>query len=298
MSNPPLPDSTLFTAANPPPRPITRPPLVHFTTRDVQPPSIVYVSNDDSLLVQLYNSVPGAVISVTYRLLLADGTLIAGVENITPTSDRVRNSVIFNLPEGFLLGCRIAVRSGTVKRGQCWIAAAIGTGQLKTFNATQQFLADYVSSDMPISFPGGRQISSVEGPGFPVVIPQQIFGVNVHPSIVVPDGARWRVQSMKWLQQTDASPGNRTPKFLLFSPAVHTLWSVQALGPLPPGTIGEISAAPAGVLAAGPNNTNVLPLPDNLILTAESQLRMDWSGGGAGDQITLEGAVMEEWIEP
>jgi hypothetical protein len=296
MSNPPLPDSTLFTAANPPPRPITRPPLVHFTTRDVQPPSIVYVTTDDFLLVELISSVAGAIVKMNTRVLRADGGITYSNELLNPVGNRTLQDFTFKLPEGFLLSIEFSTNSTTVPRGALFVVAAIATGANSSVIAPQLIIADYVANFSPIGFPGGRQISSVEGPGCPTSVPPQAPGVSLGVLITVPTGARWRVQGITWFYTTDAAAGNRFPGVQIFDSLSNPIWLASVFAGIPSSTIAEISAGPCGAWGAGPNNQQILPLPDNLVLQAGAQIVLFQNGGAGGDSIILRGGLVEEWL--
>src|SRR5438034_982395 len=69
----------------------TIPPAVSFLTTRIPPPAPLYLTREDVLQVEVYNSVTAAVISLGARLLRPDGVIVPVVSDFRPTNDRARN---------------------------------------------------------------------------------------------------------------------------------------------------------------------------------------------------------------
>jgi hypothetical protein len=297
MGDTPLAPSTLFTADNPPPRPLTAPPLIHFVTRDVQPPSLVYVTIDDLLAVHVWNSLAALTLSMRYRVLKADGEIVYGSEQLAPTSNRVQNTFPFSLPEGFLLSLVLSSNLTTLRRGQCYAQMEIAKEPMSSPAPSQLLVEDYVSQGQKLSFPGGRQASPIEGPGF---VSSRAFaspGAGAPVQVNVPAGARWRVISIVAGLTTDATPGNRVPEILLTDSLGNINFFEFSTLAIPPSSTGTIAFAAGLPLQSPTATTAVMPLPAMPLLLGGFAIIIQGQSG-VGDQWDLFPLLNEEWIEP
>lgn len=292
------PPPGLLTASNPPFRPITKKPLVSLETRNVQPPSNVYVTTDDRLAVNVWNSAPGAVLTFFARILKADGEIVFDQETLTLLSDRSQQSFAFNMPEGFLLSLAVAQNGAGVFRGQTWCEVGIIREGPGANSFTQTILSDYVVSRTPIGYPGGRQINSLEGPGFvqQYAIPDGTPGLDVH--INPPTNARWLVHAIHFHFVTDANVASREVIIAVGFPSIEA-------GVFPANTrqdggfdFNYFGAAYSYLPGGVPLSEFYVPFPSLPIINNNVAFSLSSDDTQVGDQFQIIRILVEEWIEP
>ena len=152
-------------AARPPYVTATSGPQVTFKFLNVEPPTSVYISRDDLLLFRVWNSVPGVNVGLHVRVLRPDGVLMPNDFPTFPSSNRVLNSTVLNITEGYLLSCAVFAAGATIARGQCFVQVGVIRGGLPGTLIVQGLISDYVVTPQFLTFPGGTFRSSTEGPG-------------------------------------------------------------------------------------------------------------------------------------
>lgn len=293
-----MPSPNLITADNPPFRPITLKPIISFSTRDVQGPSDVYITVDDVIHLEVWNSAPGVTLQVNFRVLRADGQITRTPQTITPTSDRLLNNFTFHLPEGFLLSITVSVLTGVTLRGQTWVTADVASIQGAARFDYQGLFADYVTRENSPQWPGGRNISSIEGPGVitPVTIGAPALGA---PQVITPPvNTLWKVHAFVATFTASAVVFNRLPTMQVRDPAA----AFNIFKPSTPVTAGQTVVFTGGVWGYQP-----LDIPAQLIyyelvqgvsLRAGFSLQIGTSGIDPGDQFASAEVGVEEWLEP
>lgn len=94
-------------------------PQVQFRTEDVLPPTALYLSMDDTLLVQTICAASQVFATATVRMLLPDGTLRVDYYQVVPSPINVIFSYVVIPPvEGYLLSAIVQVDS--TLEGSCW----------------------------------------------------------------------------------------------------------------------------------------------------------------------------------
>jgi hypothetical protein len=276
---------------------LTKTPAVTFATRQVSPPSEVYVTTDDSLHVVVYSSMANVALTVAFRVLKPDGEVMRQRETITPTADRVRNDRFFVLPEGFLLSVDVSTLTANVVRGQVWVDVDVSQGVPPTVVDYQSILSDYITVGASIGYPGARQISPVEGPG--AILNQTGAGQPASNNIqfVAPVGARWRFLSMFAQLITGAAVANRQVS-VFTQPNSSGFYQFDC-----PNTQAasltvnyRVTCVPLTTPAAALNQ--LLPVPDNLLMESSGRLLLICNNAQAGDTWNQFGIAYEEWLEP
>lgn len=277
---------------------LTSKPIVRFTTLNVQPPTGVYVTVDDVVHVAIWNSVANIAVNVTYRILLADGTIQLGVQTFSPTSARLRNDFYADLAEGFLLSVVVATSTAGVIRGQCFVELDVAriTGSIP--QDRQPLLSDYVTSANSFGWPGGQQRTSIEGPG---LINTQLVAGASPPSVstTVPTGARWRFISCLFGLNTDAIAGTRLA-VIQFVVVAAVTFEAAAVNTQAPSLSNTYVASSAPVGTSVPAGAPIpMPTPADFILKSGSAINITILNSDAGDSIPGSAKfTYEEWLEP
>lgn len=183
--------------------------VVSWQLKRVTPPSPLYVSVDDKLVVAAASSQTNEVITVNYRLLrAADGVIVPGQFTVTPAATRAITVQQQQLAEGFLLSVSVKAAVATT-RGMTFVRAFLGAGPFGAGQPSYMLMADYVTTAMAPAHPNGRVLAPTEGPGNVYSVRAVHAPAGTQWSITVPANARWRVQSIQSQLVTSATVANR-----------------------------------------------------------------------------------------
>ena len=268
---------------------------VRFLSRAVQPPSAVYVDVDDVLQVGCASSQTGEVVTVSYRLLRADGELIKGQFQLFPQNTRAVVTKQEPLAEGFLLSvsCRAAVAT---TRGQTFVRVFLTDPALGGGQPSYMLMADYVTTAMAPAHPNGRVLAPTEGPGWPHNFNPATPGVGLNWSAQVPANARWAIKSCFFNFNTDGTAGNRDVGILILSGGtiVWEGFAIQTVGPTAATQYGAGRLTPW--TTANPDAIQ-LALPPDVALLSFGQIGSVFTNNGPGDQFSGIGIQVEEWLD-
>ncbi len=279
----------------PPPAEIqSRVPDISFATKSVQPPSFVYVTKDDALLISYANSVFGGILTVRFRLLRPDGVILPSEIQLPLSNNRAQHSITIPLTEGFLLS-GVAIATGlTTLRGQCWVNISLYRGTGDYAHITQVLAQDYVDSFEQLSFPGTPQSQLLKGPGFLSTATASDPAAGAEISISVPSRSQWKVHCGTFQLVTSATVGPRRIGLELFQ-SPSTVMRSGASVEIPENTTVKITMLP-GIQATQLANGNIIiPLPNELIINNGATLSTVTAGLDSGDQYSAINLFVEEW---
>lgn len=273
------------------------PNAVTWQTKRVGPPSPIYVQRDDILVAAAATSQGAEVVTINYRLLLAEGTVKIGQLTIAPPTGRSLVATSLPLAEGWLLSVSAKCAVATT-RGQTFARVFLNRAALGQGEPGYMLMADYVTTAMAPSFPNGRIIQPVEGPGTLSAI--QITGITTgHDWIVdVPTNARWRIQCVTAQLVTSAVVANRLPQLVVEIAGFNVLF-VPAPASIAAGKTVQLSWQPGGTVQSDAQPAYAAPLPDGLVLgsTPTAVLSSLTQNIQAGDQWTGVQVAFEEWLD-
>lgn len=273
----------------------TQRPVVRFLKQGVQPPSQVYVTASDNIQVGCASSQVNEAVTITYRLLRADGELIEGQFIVHPPADRSIKVYSEDLAEGFLLSvsCKAAVAT---TRGQTFVRVFLTHPELGAGQPSYMLMADYVTTAMAPAHPNGRVLAPSEGPGNRRQILTSVPGPGSTWLATVPANARWIVRAFVASLTTDAVAGNRYIFTEVFASALIAFAGgadkVQA-----PSITCQYSGAPLTPNLSPVAVIGMLPLPPDLLMLAGDQIGTGSVGIDPGDQWSAASLDVEEWLD-
>lgn len=192
--------------------------VVSWQLQRVTPPSPLYVSVDDKLVVGAASSQTNEVVTVNYRLLrAADGVIVPGQFTVKPAATRAITVQQQQLAEGFLLSVSVKAAVATT-RGMTFVRAFLGAGPFGAGQPSYMLMADYVTTAMAPAHPNGRVLAPVEGPGLLYSVRAAHVPAGGNWLFTVPANARWRVQSIQSQLVTSAAVANRQVSLVMASP--------------------------------------------------------------------------------
>lgn len=270
-------------------------PAVSFLSRAVQPPSQVYVTSQDQLNCVAASSVTGEAVTVTYRLLLPNGMLQVGQFVLTVLSGRALATRSEALAEGFLLSVSVKAAAATT-RGQTFVRLFLGNENLGVGQPSYMLMADYVTTAMAPGYPNGRQLTPVEGPGWPHLFAGTQPAAGADWVVTVPTNSRWRILSIFAVLVTSAVAGNRNLA-IAFTVGGFAAGLNPATVSIPPSQVAQItfdSTAPLTAIVPGFWHVSI---PDGELQTGGSIIVSETFGLDVADQWHAPQLYVEEWLD-
>lgn len=273
-------------------------PFLPLKVRDVDPPAVEYVTEQDVLTLLVWNSLAGLTITVTYRILRAvDGQIDIGQTQFQPVATRTLQTFTLTFPQGFLLNVQVGHPNVGPRRGQtfCVLALQRNVGTATAFGTATLF-ADYLTENNPLGWPGAKQSSAIDGPGFirNIIPANPAAGADIINT--VPPNARWRPIAFQYALVTSAAVANRVSAIVLTDGAAAFFQNNQ-----PPA-----QAASTTVVYNWSTLTNqtavvlgqvLTPFPAGVLLEPGWQINTVTNAIQAGDQYSGIRLCVEEWIE-
>jgi hypothetical protein len=253
------------------------------------------IAPNDVLVVKAWNSITGQNLSIRIRYRTPDYQIVNSVFTMTPSADRLENTLKIALPaRAFLIGVSVHTSVST-QRGQTFVRLTIaqdGTPPTEYLILAQ----DYVTVGASLSWPGGRISSPTEGPG----AIRSITGTDPAPGTqsveVVPTNARWRLLAWRATLTTDATAVTRLFPTLLFDDGANIFWVWFAPETVSASAIRRYNFAVLGVEHPNRSGEFGQPLPD-LLLKANYRIRTSVGSFQAGDDWSAPQMLVEEWID-
>lgn len=270
-------------------------PAVRFLSRGVQPPSQVYIDTSDVLQVGCATSQTNEVVTISYRVLRADGQLIKGQFQIFPLNNRAVVIKQEPLPEGFLLSvsCKAAV---AITRGQTFVRIFLTDPVLGAGFPSYMLMADYVTTAMAPAHPNGRVLAPSEGPGNVTSFIGTGPPLGTDWIVVIPLNTRWKVKQTTARFVTSAAPGNRLVG-LQANTGVFGTFHGGLTVPIPASSSPFIFSYPTSAYTPINPLDLVIPQTPDLVLGVNNTIGSITSGLQAGDQWMSIGIEIEEWLD-
>jgi len=269
---------------------------VTFATRGLNPPSMLYVTSDDTLYINVSNLQANQNLNFAAHFLLPDGRLQPMQWTVNPPSTGAATAYVFPLTEGYLFNLTCTPAAST-RRGNTWVYAATRRGNLQSGINLQTLLSDYVDSLSGPTWPGGAQRNSTDGPGLMVMLAAgggPTTGANY--IFTVPSYARIRMRSITAQLNTVAAVANRYPA---------VFWYVGGYTSYVDGASGAVTASKqvwcswafglGWAQESGPPLSLTRGLPD-MLLNAGDTFQVGAWGMQAGDQYLGIVLNYEQWF--
>lgn len=275
--------------------------VVSWQLKRLPPPSALYVTADDFVVVSAATSQANEVVTVNVRRLDAhDARPHLEQLVIAPTFNRALVTKSKPLAEGFILSisCQAAIAT---TRGQTFVRVALGNAALGVNQPVQMLMADYVTTAMAPAHPNGRVLTPAEGPGNVYSVTPANPAPGADWQITVPANARWRVQSGNAFLQTSAAAGNRVPQIQIVQGSART-WLMATPAAIAASTLVEAVVGPGLVASTVFGALVQLPIPQNVILRGSNPSGADFigtttSGLLVADQWSNTFLSVEEWLD-
>ena len=255
------------------------------------------VSEDTLLVVRSWNSLSGLALDITGRLLDASGLIRPFTLLNFPNSNRSQAETTYQLIAGTLLDVSVTPRTGTPRRGQCYVTVGLALAVQPTTTYFELLAKGYVTAGGGLLWPGGPYLDSVEGPGMLRSITGTDPAAGAEISESVPFGARWKLRSIKALLVTSATAATRAA-ILGFSDGVFDLLYLEPIETQSASLTKAYNGAVIGTVYAVPGDNRHWLLPAEWVLLQGWKIQTFTSNIQAGDDWGAPQMLVEEWIEP
>jgi len=257
----------------------------------------VYVTANDLLTLTVYSFITSS-LTLQYRLTTADNTVVSGSGTLQFTAG---TPALLQLPlqEGYLTA--VCVAGGYppyILRGDAFAVCSIPSMVL---------FQDYLQTDLLQGWPGGRQLSSVEGPGAInfLTLPNPPAGQDW--TFQIPTNTKWLLHSVAMLFATSAASNQRLVSFVIDGGSHGKFSTIE---PQSPSTsVNYQLARGSGFASVSPNwggtanqGFTLIPAGLPLPLIGSSGIRgmsigTLTTGLNAGDQWSQIGLMYEQWYQ-
>jgi len=259
-------------------------------------PGGVAVTADDELTINVYPFITASVL-VRYRITSVNNTVLLGSGNL-PFTNGTPAQLQLPLQAGYLTSVyALAIYPPNVLRGDAFAVCSLNSMAL---------FSDYLQSNIYQGWPGGRQLSSVEGPGAVNFLRPHDPAIGQEWAFTVPGNTRWLLHSLRMQLKTSAAKKQRLVSFVV-DQGSHGQFSATVLQPASTVVIYELArGADSTFLPPNWGGSNVgralipagLPLP---LLGATGGRGMSigtlTAGLDPGDQWTSIGGLYEQWYQ-
>lgn len=256
-----------------------------------------YLGRDDQFFVRTWGSVASARVEVRLRWLTPEGRVMTQLERHAASTDRTAITTVHQGAEGWLLGASAVVVGASALRGQLYCQLGITRGGQPDDDRAQVLIAGYLVTNVALGWPGGQQVSSLDGRGAARSIAVTDPAAGNDWSQAVPAGARWRVYGARATLTTDVTVALRVVH-LRVTDGSQILFDWPALTSQAASLTVLYSGASWGVGPATTDGTQAVNLPIDVLLLAGWTVEVATTNLQAGDDWNTVRLAVEEWIEP
>lgn len=271
--------------------PRTAAPQVTFRTKDTEPPSTLYVSQEDSLQIRAFSYLAGQSLLVLLRTLRPDGTVFQTTQQFQLAAVQTLQTFTLNLEEGYLLGLLIAYQATGVAPHTNWLAVNL------VRNASVQVLVSgSVTPGAFLGWPGGPMNMPRDGAGFIRSITGTVPAAGAEISETVPANLRWRLLAFRYSLTSAVAVANRETN-LTMDDGVNIFVS-DTSSTTQAASLTNIYSwmQNAQRQAAAQSALFTLPLPD-VYLEGGFRIRTSTTNIQAADQYTAPQYLVQEWFD-
>ena len=254
------------------------------------------VTTDTLLVVRSRNSLSGLVLTVVGRVLDAGGKIRSFEFQHTPNTDRSQAEQTHALISGQLLDVAVTPKTGTPRRGQCYVTLGLALRVQPTTSYYELLAKGYVTAEAGLIWPGGLYSDSVEGPGWlrRVAGTDRVAGAQVGEP--VPTNARWRLSAFYAVLVTDATVATRAV-YLSLTDGTNLILSVPANATQAASTTRGYQFVAGVSPPAAVAYEIYFPWPFRVTLFQGWAIATITSSMAAGDDWGAPQIDVEEWIE-
>lgn len=277
--------------------PLVPPKALSFARRNVSPPARHYVTQDDAVRFVCLNLALEIRLRLSVRVLRPTGEILMLSEDPVLPAGTDPLLVTLQQGEGFLLSAAARTRTNSVRRGDVWSEIQLVRPIIGAQEAIHLLAADYIYGRLGPSWPEGGIHSSVAGPGRLVGQAQADPAAGAELVFTVPGTRRWRFVAAYFELTTSAAGGDRRVNLQVRDEVPLRVSQFQGISTQPISTTHGYTLAPIPIDRGLIDAQHFRPLPPDLYLRGDWEIRTQTDGIGAADQFAAARILFEEWLE-
>lgn len=254
-----------------------------------------WLSDSTRILISAWT---GLAISPTilfvYRVLEQSGAVTDNVVRIIPTNDRLVTTVTIRPGSGLLLSCFFLSDTATVRRGDCYVNAALTNS--KDAVTIDMLCEGYVTSQCGIEWPDFINENSVAGFGSLKTITGANPAAGAEVSDTVPANARWKLRAIKVTFVASAAVANRVIN-ITFDDGTTVFLTLQDRTAITAGQTRAANANTFSVLPADTATDHYFVLPFDLWLSQGYRIKTVTTLLDVADDYGAPTYIVEEFLE-
>lgn len=271
------------------PRPAA--PLVTFKTKDTEPPSTLYVSQEDSLQIRVFSYLAGQSLNVLLRTLRPDGTVFETSQNFPLAAVQTLQTFQVNLEEGYLLGLLVAYNATGAAPHTNWIAV-----NLLRNGSVQVLVSGQLTPGAFLGWPGGPMLMPRDGAGVIRSITGSTPAAGAEINEVVPTNLRWNLLAFRYSLTTAVAVANRESNLTMDDGVNIFVTDVSSFTQA--ASLTETYAWMQNVQRQQGAQATVLTLPlPAVLLEGGFRIRTSTTNLQAADQYTAPQYLVQEWFD-
>lgn len=260
-------------------------------------PGAFFVTGEDNLRLNSWNSLAGVVLTISVRFLNSDGSIVPYTILHTPNTNRTKATLDIPLGIGFPLNVQVFASSGAPLIGQTFVQAQIIRGLGGATVALATLLQGYVTAVQATAWPGSPIRSSLETEGALRSVTGTTPAAGADINEVVPTGARWDMLYFLAQLSTSAAVANRRVQFTL-DDGINGYGRVSSNTNIAANGLGRFCLAEGGpVIADATLNVFMLPLAVNHRLPPGAHIRSVTNLIDVADQWSTPQYLVREWLD-
>lgn len=268
--------------------------IVSFSSQNVQPPSAIYLSPSDALVLQLFAATADSTVTMQYRILRPDGELVSSTVTVsTNFAGSFKTVKVIPPTEGFLLS--LVLLSSGFLRGQCYAQVFLSPDGAQANIPTLAHLVvqGYVSVYNALTFPQSVPENELAGRGWlrDVVMIPTLGGPTV---LTVPNQVRWLIRACTFIFNCDGTAGNRQLTVNVIDPTGFITAFTNLPTILTAGQTAQCTVAPGLPISAMPQS-QTSGFPNDLLVAAGWKVQITSGFFGALDEAFNGRLTVEEF---
>lgn len=275
---------------------LTPGPGVSFARRNIQPPAQLYLTRDDKLVVNAFNSSAETQLGVAGRILTPEGVIVPFLHRLALNPNVTQTQIWITVDEGFLLNVFAAAVNFVTRRGQLYVQVYIARGSELSPIPTAVLIEDYVDTLYGATWPGGTIRSPVDGLGMVRSIAGTNPAAGAEVSETVPTGRRWLLHSVRLTLVTDATATNRRVNVVI-DDGVNTIMRIPSPTAQSANTTINYSFVNVGHAGFQGDSELCIHAPWPLWLLEDWRIRTLTDNMGAGDNYAAPQLAVEELLD-
>lgn len=292
--------------------------LATFRLTDLTPPSNLYVTRNDSLQLDVFNSNANIIsVDLHYRLLVAQpagfgsgqpdhpapadvaklpqNVIVGTQRSFIPDATRLRNIFFVPLTEGFLLNLSVGI-TGNSRKGQTYIELHMQKGDALGGPQFTDLLAGYLTAMCNLVWPLNAPVHSIDGAGWKhsLQFGQPAAGADFTNTNF--SNQRLRIESIV-AQLAAANAGTPRAVELIVDDGINVVFRIAANATQAINTTAQYVVGSLGTPSTIVTTDLQINIPNPLILMPGWRIRTATTNINAADQWSNIWANVEEWIE-